>query len=116
MDILIVTPRAAFWECMKGVFEKYGAALPVFVTGDFNATPDDLCITTMLNYQGSPLVDLSAQSGQTFHAFGKRQDPNCKIDYIFASHHFKILDCEVLKDRVSDHLPMTAVLELPSAN
>ena len=27
MDILIVTPRAAFWEGMKGVFEKYGAAL-----------------------------------------------------------------------------------------
>ena len=27
MDILIVTPRAAFWEGKKGVFEKYGAAL-----------------------------------------------------------------------------------------
>ena len=38
--------------------------------------------------------------------------PFCKIDYIFVSHHFKVLDCEVLKDWVSDHLPMTAVLEL----
>ena len=27
MDILIVTPRAAFWEGKKGVFEKYGADL-----------------------------------------------------------------------------------------
>ena len=27
MDILIVTPRAAFWEGMKGVFEKHGAAV-----------------------------------------------------------------------------------------
>jgi len=27
MDILIVTPRAAFWEGMKGAFEKHGAAL-----------------------------------------------------------------------------------------
>ena len=27
MDILIVTPRSAFWEGMKGVFEKHGAAV-----------------------------------------------------------------------------------------
>ena len=27
MDILIVTPRAAFWEGMKGVFEKHGASV-----------------------------------------------------------------------------------------
>ena len=27
MDILIVTPRAAFWEGMKGVFEKHSAAV-----------------------------------------------------------------------------------------
>lgn len=27
MDILIVTPRAAFWEGMKGVFEKHDAAV-----------------------------------------------------------------------------------------
>ena len=27
MDILIVTPRAAFWEGMEGVFEKHGAAV-----------------------------------------------------------------------------------------
>ncbi len=27
MDILIVTPRSAFWEGMKGVFEKHGASV-----------------------------------------------------------------------------------------
>ena len=27
MDILIVTPRATFWDGMKGVFEKHGAAV-----------------------------------------------------------------------------------------
>ena len=27
MDILIVTPRSAFWEGMKGVFEKHSAAV-----------------------------------------------------------------------------------------
>lgn len=29
MDILIVTPRSAFWEGMKGVFEKHGAAVRI---------------------------------------------------------------------------------------
>ncbi len=27
MDILIVTPRSALWEGMKGVFEKHGASV-----------------------------------------------------------------------------------------
>ncbi len=88
------------------------APMKSFITGDFNATPDDLCITTMTSYTGTPLVDLSAESGGTFHAFGKREP--VKIDYIFADADVKLESLTVCRDKredgvyISDHYPVMA--------
>lgn len=85
-----------------------------FVTGDFNAEPDDLCIRTMLDCKGAPLVDLSAESGGTFHGYGTT---SVKIDYIFADAGTKCVDFKVLTDKkgnlwLSDHYPIMADVEI----
>ncbi len=85
--------------------------MPFFVTGDFNAPPEDLCITTMLGYPAVKLVDLAEESGFTFHGFGQYADPVNKIDYIFAPadmKHGELVVCCDEKDGVfiSDHFPI----------
>lgn len=92
---------------------------PIILMGDFNIRPNNF----LLDRIRQRLTEALPKGEGYVHSFPSWTDdaqipervkyyPFCKIDYIFASHHFKILDCEVLKDRVSDHLPMTAVLEL----
>ena len=92
-------------------------AMPVFVTGDFNDTPDSLCIKTMLEYGGGRFVDLCAGSGQTFHGFGRYVSEDGKIDYIFAEKGCKCLGTEVIRDKrgdlfLSDHYPLMVEIEL----
>ena len=87
--------------------------------GDFNMRPSNFLFDRIRQR----LTEALPKGEGYIHSFPSWSDdaqfpervkyyPFCKIDYIFASHHFMVLDCEVLKDRVSDHLPMTAVLEL----
>ena len=60
MDILIVTPRAAFWEGMKGVFEKHGAAVRMAA-----AMPEALA---SLKEQKASLVLLDLFGGESWNA------------------------------------------------
>ena len=90
---------------------------PVFVTGDFNDTPDSLCIKTMLEYDGGRFTDLCSDSGQTFHAFGKYITEEGKIDYLFAENGTKCIQTEVIRDRrgnlyLSDHYPIMVEVEI----
>ena len=90
--------------------------MPCFITGDFNAEPDDLCIKTMTSYTGTPLVDLTAESGITFHNFGKMLEDGIKIDYIFANADINchsMIICRDMKDGVfiSDHYPIMVEVE-----
>lgn len=57
--------------------EKMG--LPLFVLGDFNATPEEKPITLCKE----TLTELTAEIDYTFHFYGKQEAPY-KIDYIFA--------------------------------
>ncbi len=91
--------------------------MPFFITGDFNASPDDLCITTVTNYEPVKLVDLMEGCGCTFHGFGKYDNPEYKIDYIFAAADTKVVKTDVFKDKkgelhISDHFPLMATVEL----
>ncbi|MCI8388872.1 MAG: endonuclease/exonuclease/phosphatase family protein [Clostridiales bacterium] len=88
-----------------------------FVTGDFNDYPDSLCIKTMISCSKLPLVDLCADSGETFHAFGAAIGKGYKIDYIFADADTKCVETEVIKDKrgevyISDHYPIMATVEI----
>jgi len=88
-----------------------------FVTGDFNASPDDLCIKTMTDCPNLPLVDLAENSGRTFHGYGKYDNPENKIDYIFADAETKLIEFKKYEDMrgglyLSDHNPIMATVEL----
>ena len=91
--------------------------MPTFITGDFNAYPDTLCIKTIIGYRGGFFTDLTANVGGTFHDFGRREKEE-KIDYIFAEKGVKCLSCEKLTDHredgvwLSDHYPVMAEVEL----
>ena len=60
MDILIVTPRTAFWEGMKGVFEKHSAAVRMA-----SAMPEALA---SLKEQKASLVLLDLFGGEAWNA------------------------------------------------
>ena len=105
---------AANQVLQKISYDNERSPMPFFVTGDFNATPDDLCIKTMLDYPAVKLVDLAEKSGGTFHGFGQYVKDEYKIDYIFAPADMKLEKLVVCRDMnedgvfISDHYPIMA--------
>ena len=92
---------------------------PVVLMGDFNMRPDNF----LLDRIRARLQDICPTEPGYHHTFPSwpqdaqvpeqlRKYRCCKIDYIFASHHFRQLDCRVHQVRVSDHMPLIATLEL----
>ena len=61
---------------------------PTFILGDFNAQPYSKTISFLKLYNNSEFVDLSENTGITYHEFRGEQMPengkSVKIDYIFA--------------------------------
>ena len=89
--------------------------LKTFMVGDFNDIPGSACIDAVLNSNAADLVDLSAESGQTFHNYGNLVDPTYKIDYIFADAGTKCTEFIKYDDRrgelyLSDHNPIMATV------
>lgn len=85
--------------------------MPTFILGDFNATPDSETLARCLTNTALSLLDMSENSGGTFHDFGRRIP--IKIDYILGNADAvqkpytltKWIECE---DGVylSDHYPI----------
>jgi endonuclease/exonuclease/phosphatase family metal-dependent hydrolase len=83
--------------------------VPLVLTGDFNAQPS----TAEMQMMQDLLIPAGpAGAGLTFPA----NFPKYEIDYIFVSKHWAVRDAGVHDSRASDHLPLTAVLELRFAN
>lgn len=102
---------------------KLAKGLPVIVTGDFNATPDDDPIKVLTDKNDPRHVTHSREIASlkygpewTFHDYGRI--PNEKrewIDYIFVKGNIKVLRNGVLTDTLnhlypSDHCPVMATL------
>nr|WP_129732182.1 endonuclease/exonuclease/phosphatase family protein [Parabacteroides goldsteinii] len=102
---------------------KLAKGLPVIVTGDFNATPDDDPIKVLTDKNDSRHITHSREIASikygpewTFHDYGRI--PNEKrewIDYIFVKGDIKVLRNGVLTDTLnnlypSDHCPVMATL------
>ncbi len=90
------------------VAEQEKRRLPTYILGDFNAAPDSETVQLCKTFAPLPLLDMSEQSGGTFHDFGRRTP--VKIDYIFttetAPYTFeKWTDCEN-GVYLSDHYPI----------
>jgi len=94
---------------------------PVIVTGDFNAGEKNAAVMTMLD--GGELRDTfrvkqpDASPVGTFSGFKYGQTGGEKIDYVFASAEWEVLDAQIVRtsrnDRYpSDHFPVTATLRL----
>ena len=84
---------------------------PIILMGDFNVRPSNF----ILNPIRERLVDTaSVRPGEYIKTFPSYpvEYPDCKIDYMFVSKHFKVNSVEVPQLRVSDHYPYIAELEI----
>jgi len=92
----------------------------VVLLGDFNSTPE----MDQIQYLGTQLVDCLEAAEQkegpeaTFPGGRFDGEPEMRLDYIFVSKHFKVVDFKTLSDTYgsgrypSDHLPVTSRLIL----
>jgi len=91
---------------------------PVFILGDLNSLPDSEAIKYCENFENVKLADLTAESGPTFHGFGKASVFK-KIDYIFSDLRVEDCNCKVEcwseaynGIYLSDHYPVCVSLEI----
>jgi endonuclease/exonuclease/phosphatase family metal-dependent hydrolase len=105
--------------------ERDRKPLPLILTGDFNATPDNPAVAFLRSQQAAdgPFCRLTdayeaadGDIGGTFHGFkgGESGEP---IDYIFVSGEIRVLETKVIRDKVnggypSDHYPVQARLSI----
>ena len=92
---------------------------PLILMGDFNMCPNNFLLDR-LRQRLKEVKPFGEGYIRTFPSWTHEDNvprevrdlPYCKIDYIFVSDHFRVLDCRVLQRRVSDHMPMVAQLEI----
>ncbi|MDR1747197.1 MAG: endonuclease/exonuclease/phosphatase family protein [Tannerella sp.] len=99
--------------------KSIAAGFPVFVTGDFNARPDDEPIQIIVTdgfLKDSYVLTETKPYGTTgtFQGFRPDAQPRNRIDYIFVTDGIRILKYGVLTDRPygrypSDHYPVMVV-------
>jgi len=91
---------------------------PLVVCADFNITPDNPLLTTMLDGDfGRPMVDTVAErrDGGADELSSPASRPKRRIDYVLASKDdFTVVDSAVRIEggKNSDHLPVMATLQL----
>ena len=92
--------------------DQQKAALPVFILGDLNATPESETVRYLYDYADFPLTELTDKFELTFHNYGRKQPPY-RIDYIFTDaetaklpHELRLWDDELDGIYLSDHYPI----------
>ncbi len=108
-----------------GQAAKLSEGLPVIVTGDFNATPDDDPIQVLVNPSDErhlthtrDIAELKYGPEWTFHNYGRiPMGDRSWIDYIFVKGDFKVYSNGVITDTLnhlypSDHCPVMSVIEI----
>lgn len=116
VGLTVAESQNAIMELCRVIDETDG---PIILMGDFNMRPNNF-LFDRIRERLQEIVPVEAGYPHTFPSWTHeaniapqlRDYPYCKIDYIFASHHFKKLDCRVHKVRVSDHMPLIAQLEI----
>lgn len=82
-----------------------GERLPMVLAGDFNATPE---AQEILDLKKTLFACDPGELVPTFPA----EKPRYKIDYIFYSGHWLLVEKKVIVSTASDHLPLSAELQL----
>ena len=106
------TNRLAAVEIIRKAVAERSAAKPVYLTGDWNATPDSKVLAAMNSF----MTVLSTTKERTFHDF-KQHDPSSVvcIDYIavdsVSARKTVVRDSHVVPDvTTSDHSPVVATV------
>jgi endonuclease/exonuclease/phosphatase family metal-dependent hydrolase len=81
---------------------------PVIVCGDFNDVPDSYAYETIGNGLQNAFVKKGSGLGRTFSGIS----PTLRIDNIFAGKQFTIQQFTRVKQKLSDHFPLIADLNL----
>lgn len=79
---------------------------PTILGGDFNMTPDDPGLGRLLELG---LIDAAATAGGA----EPTSEDGRRIDYIFVSEDFTVIDATVIDSDASDHFPVVVTLGLP---
>lgn len=86
-------------EAIIKVMESYPG--PAILAGDFNARPESQELTPLV----STYTDTAVAAGNPQPTFPSDQ-PRHRIDCIFASHHWQVINSNTLDSLASDHLPL----------
>ncbi|HAQ65413.1 MAG TPA: hypothetical protein DCR43_06135 [Bacteroidales bacterium] len=81
---------------------------PVIVSGDFNDTPASYTARTILKGLNDAFVEAGSGYGNTYAG----NLPPIRIDYLAASPEFEIEQYAVIREKHSDHYPVTATFVL----
>ena len=81
---------------------------PVLIMGDFNAASGSYSY----NLFKEKYQDVCFKAGSLWSKTWPAKFPITRIDYIWASRHFKILSCSTIKSNASDHRPVAAKIQL----
>lgn len=82
--------------------------LPAILTGDFNAEPD----SPHMKRIEEELDNIFGAPASHPETYKKEGDHGQKIDFIFYSRQWQVLEAETIDTEASDHRPILAVLEL----
>lgn len=80
---------------------------PSFIMGDFNVTPNQ----PILNDLYARLKSCTKETNNNEFTFSSFK-PEIQIDYIFVPKTARIISCTVHKEKISDHRPLTAEIEI----
>jgi endonuclease/exonuclease/phosphatase family metal-dependent hydrolase len=87
----------------------HASSYPVIFCGDFNDTPSSYSYKTI----SENLCDAFRESGSGFGSTYVGPFPAFRIDFIFHSPGLKSYEFTTIKQKLSDHYPLTCNIELP---
>lgn len=75
---------------------------PVLLASDLNSTPNSYEYEEITKYLSDSFIKAGKGNGTTFHGF---KFP-IRIDYIFHSDQFEVIEAKVIRKKISDHFPV----------
>ncbi len=81
---------------------------PYIIAGDFNDTPQSYAV----NKVSAGLQNAFREKGRGWGVTYNGDFPNFQIDYILASKDFNVKQYQIIKEKLSDHYPIWADLQL----
>lgn len=97
--------------------QQHPAHIPVFLTGDFNATPESPCYRTISSESGGFANVFQAPYAGTCHGFTGTSHGD-HIDWILCRGEIEVVEARIIREQFadvypSDHFGLTAVFRLP---